>query len=73
VYVCDFAFSWVWTEAGAQPHVEDALSIGGFGYPVTGLALFHLSTSVGTNVGNHWLGGDLHWSWLVLGWVTVDG
>lgn len=28
----------MWTEAGAQPHVEEALSIGGFGYPVSRLA-----------------------------------
>lgn len=26
-------FRWIWTEAGAQPHVEEALEIGGFGYP----------------------------------------
>ena len=24
---------WVWTEAGAQPNIENALDIGGFGYP----------------------------------------
>ncbi|KAG7205800.1 hypothetical protein KM043_007745 [Ampulex compressa] len=26
-------WGWVWAEAGAQPHVEEALEIGGFGYP----------------------------------------
>lgn len=26
-------WGWVWSEAGAQPHIEDALEIGGFGYP----------------------------------------
>ncbi|XP_011160406.1 protein disulfide-isomerase A6 homolog [Solenopsis invicta] len=26
-------WGWVWAEAGAQPHIEDALEIGGFGYP----------------------------------------
>lgn len=26
-------YRWVWTEAGAQPHIEEALEIGGFGYP----------------------------------------
>lgn len=26
---------WVWAEAGAQPDVEEALGIGGFGYPVS--------------------------------------
>ncbi|KAL6255767.1 hypothetical protein P5V15_013010 [Pogonomyrmex californicus] len=26
-------WGWVWTEAGAQPNIEDALEIGGFGYP----------------------------------------
>jgi len=25
----------VWSEAGAQPHLEEALNIGGFGYPVS--------------------------------------
>ena len=25
---------WVWAEAGAQMKVEEALNIGGFGYPV---------------------------------------
>jgi len=34
MFMHDVATSWVWTEAGAQPHVEEALSIGGFGYPV---------------------------------------
>lgn len=28
-----FAFSWVWSEAAAQPELEDALGLGGFGYP----------------------------------------
>lgn len=28
-----FSYRWVWAEAGAQPHIEDALEIGGFGYP----------------------------------------
>lgn len=28
-----FMCRWVWSEAGAQPHVEEALEIGGFGYP----------------------------------------
>lgn len=27
--------SWVWAEAGAQPHLEEAFGIGGFGYPVS--------------------------------------
>lgn len=27
------SFRWVWSEAGAQPEVEDALGLGGFGYP----------------------------------------
>lgn len=26
-------WGWVWSEAGAQPNIEDALEIGGFGYP----------------------------------------
>ncbi|KYN37122.1 Protein disulfide-isomerase A6 [Trachymyrmex septentrionalis] len=26
-------WGWVWAEAGAQSHIEDALEIGGFGYP----------------------------------------
>ncbi|KOC65483.1 Protein disulfide-isomerase A6 [Habropoda laboriosa] len=26
-------WGWVWAEAGAQPHIEEALEIGGFGYP----------------------------------------
>ncbi|XP_066584291.1 protein disulfide-isomerase A6 homolog [Prorops nasuta] len=26
-------WGWVWSEAGAQPNVEEALEIGGFGYP----------------------------------------
>ncbi|XP_015431249.1 PREDICTED: protein disulfide-isomerase A6 [Dufourea novaeangliae] len=26
-------WGWVWSEAGAQPHIEEALEIGGFGYP----------------------------------------
>lgn len=26
-------WGWLWTEGGAQPHVEEALEIGGFGYP----------------------------------------
>lgn len=26
-------WGWVWTEAGAQPTLEDAVGIGGFGYP----------------------------------------
>ncbi|XP_077281267.1 protein disulfide-isomerase A6 homolog CaBP1 [Temnothorax americanus] len=26
-------WGWVWAEAGAQPNIEDALEIGGFGYP----------------------------------------
>ncbi|KAL0115983.1 hypothetical protein PUN28_011096 [Cardiocondyla obscurior] len=26
-------WGWVWTEAGTQSHIEDALEIGGFGYP----------------------------------------
>ncbi len=29
---------WVWAEAGAQSEVEDALGLGGFGYPA--LAVF---------------------------------
>jgi protein disulfide-isomerase A6 len=26
-------WAWVWAEAGVQPEVEEALNIGGFGYP----------------------------------------
>lgn len=26
-------YRWVWSEAGAQPDLEAALDIGGFGYP----------------------------------------
>ncbi|XP_046427345.1 protein disulfide-isomerase A6 homolog isoform X1 [Neodiprion fabricii] len=26
-------WGWVWAEAGAQPNIEEALEIGGFGYP----------------------------------------
>ncbi|XP_078039677.1 protein disulfide-isomerase A6 homolog CaBP1 [Augochlora pura] len=26
-------WGWVWAEAGSQPHIEEALEIGGFGYP----------------------------------------
>ncbi|XP_017776096.1 PREDICTED: protein disulfide-isomerase A6 [Nicrophorus vespilloides] len=26
-------WGWIWTEAGAQPELENALDIGGFGYP----------------------------------------
>nr|XP_033340579.1 protein disulfide-isomerase A6 homolog [Megalopta genalis] len=26
-------WGWVWAEASAQPHIEEALEIGGFGYP----------------------------------------
>uniref|UniRef100_A0ABD2XFG9 Protein disulfide-isomerase A6 homolog n=1 Tax=Trichogramma kaykai TaxID=54128 RepID=A0ABD2XFG9_9HYME len=26
-------WGWVWSEAGAQPEIEEALEIGGFGYP----------------------------------------
>ncbi|XP_046462234.1 protein disulfide-isomerase A6 homolog [Daphnia pulex] len=26
-------WGWIWSEAGAQPEVEDALGLGGFGYP----------------------------------------
>ena len=26
---------WVWAEAGAQTEVEEALNMGGFGYPVS--------------------------------------
>lgn len=26
-------YSWAWTEAGAQPDLENAVDIGGFGYP----------------------------------------
>lgn len=26
-------WGWVWAEAGAQPVIEEALGIGGFGYP----------------------------------------
>ena len=26
-------WGWVWTEAGAHPKLEEALGIGGFGYP----------------------------------------
>ncbi|XP_012219371.1 protein disulfide-isomerase A6 homolog [Linepithema humile] len=26
-------WGWTWAEAGTQPHVEEALEIGGFGYP----------------------------------------
>jgi len=35
LFVCNPMIRWVWAEAGAQPHVEEALSIGGFGYPVS--------------------------------------
>lgn len=28
-----YFFRWVWAEAGAQPNIEEALEIGGFGYP----------------------------------------
>lgn len=28
-------WGWVWTEAATQPDVENALGIGGFGYPVS--------------------------------------
>jgi len=38
--VCGLMTRWVWSEAGAQPHVEEALSIGGFGYPVSIRVLF---------------------------------
>lgn len=27
------AWGWIWTEGGSQPHIEEALEIGGFGYP----------------------------------------
>lgn len=27
------SWGWIWVEGGAQPHVEEALEIGGFGYP----------------------------------------
>lgn len=27
------SWGWLWTEGGQQPHVEEALEIGGFGYP----------------------------------------
>ncbi|XP_043460949.1 protein disulfide-isomerase A6 homolog [Leptopilina heterotoma] len=26
-------WGWIWSEAGAQPNIEEALEIGGFGYP----------------------------------------
>jgi len=26
-------FRWVWAEAAAQPQLESALEVGGFGYP----------------------------------------
>jgi len=35
MFIHDMQIRWVWTEAGAQPHVEEALNIGGFGYPVS--------------------------------------
>lgn len=28
-----YLWGWAWSEGGAQPHLENALSIGGFGYP----------------------------------------
>ena len=40
VLICMHVCRWVWAEAGAQPHVEEALSVGGFGYPVSGFACF---------------------------------
>jgi len=36
---CALTTRWAWTEAGAQSHVEEALSIGGFGYPVSSFRL----------------------------------
>lgn len=33
-------WGWLWTEGGAQPEVEEALEIGGFGYPAM-VALSH--------------------------------
>lgn len=80
--MCVVLSSWVWTEAGSQPHVEDALSIGGFGYPVTTLAF---STSIHPSIqhlcqkslvvwlelgGNIWVPMNvvaLHWAQLSLG------
>lgn len=26
-------YSWIWSEAGAQTSLEEALELGGFGYP----------------------------------------
>lgn len=31
-------WGWVWCEAGAQPRIEEALEIGGFGYPALAVA-----------------------------------
>ncbi len=39
-YVC--VDRWVWAEGGAQTEVEEALGIGGFGYPVS---LIHICFS----------------------------
>jgi len=36
LFMHDVTTRWVWAEAGAQPTVEESLSIGGFGYPVSG-------------------------------------
>ena len=30
----------MWAEAGAQPEVEEALGIGGFGYPVSCIIVY---------------------------------
>jgi protein disulfide-isomerase A6 len=31
-------WGWLWSEAGAQPKVEEALDVGGFGYPALAAA-----------------------------------
>lgn len=31
--LCSLLSRWVWSEAGAQPDLESAFDIGGFGYP----------------------------------------
>ena len=31
--MCCLSCSWLWVEAGAQQALEDALEVGGFGYP----------------------------------------
>ena len=35
VYVILVFLSWAWAEGATQPEVEEALGIGGFGYPVS--------------------------------------